>query len=351
MRDASAAVRAWLAGALLALLLASASNAVAQGEPTLSALTLELWPEYDRPGVLVIVRGTLSPEITLPASVTVNVPAASGGPFAVAVQQPDGSLVNTQFVTSAVGGDIAVTLQATAASFQVEYYDTALTAATPDRAFVFDWAPGWRVTAASLRIQEPRGASDLTAQPPVMLAGSSDLGLNYYTASLGALQPGQAVHVELKYVKATPGLSVEETPAEAGLPTVVPAVAVQPATAPALNLPSGPDAWRVWAAGGLVVAALGLGGWGGWLWWRGRRVHGVAPDVVRAPDHQTARPRPAVARVEPAPPTRPAPLPGSTPVERTRAAQNFCTQCGRPLSTTDGFCRQCGAPVRARQNA
>lgn len=351
MRRASQVFSAWLVGALLTLLLAWAPNATAQSDPTLSAVTLELWPEYDRAGVLVIVRGTLSPEVTLPASVTVNVPAASGGPFAVAVQQPDGSLVNTQFVTSAVGETIAVTLQATAASFQVEYYDTALAAATTDRTFVFDWAPGWRVTAASLRIQEPRGASDLTAQPPVMLAGSSDLGLNYYTASLGALEPGQAVHVELKYAKTIPGLSVEETAAEAGLPTVVPAVAAQPATANTLSLSSGPDAWRVWVAGGLVVAALGLGGWGGWLWWRGRRVEQAEPVVARVPDHPIGRPRVAVApEIAPAAP-RPLPLPGSAPVERSRAAQNFCTQCGRPLSTQDGFCRQCGAPMRARQNA
>ncbi len=339
-------------GALLTLLLAWVPNATAQSDPTLSALTLELWPEYDRAGVLVIVRGTLSPEIALPASVTVNVPAASGGPFAVAVQQPDGSLVNTQFVSSAVGANIAVTLQATAASFQVEYYDPALSTASTDRAFVFDWAPTWRVTAASLRIQEPRGASDLTAQPPVMLAGSSDLGLNYYTASLGALQPGQAVHVELKYVKTSPGLSVEESPAELGLPTVAPAAAVQPASANALSLPAGPDAWRIWVAGGLVVAALGLGGWGGWIWWRGRRVDGVGLDTARAPDQPTVRQRPAAAaRVVPVPPTRPLPLPESAPVERTRATQNFCTQCGRPLSTQDGFCRQCGAPVRVRQNS
>ena len=34
---------------------------------------------------------------------------------------------------------------------------------------------------------------------------------------------------------------------------------------------SSPDAWQGWVAGALIAAAVGLGGWGGLIWWRLRR--------------------------------------------------------------------------------
>ncbi len=332
----------WLAGALLTLLLAWAPPVAAQGDVALSALTIELWPEYDRASMLVILRGTLAPEVTLPASITISIPAVSGGPFAVAAQQADGSLMNAQFVTSADGDLIAVTLQATVASFQVEYYDPGLAITGDQRAFTFDWAPSWRVVAATLRVQEPRDAAGLSSQPPVMLAGSSDLGLNYHTASLGALAPGQAVQVELGYTKSTSTLSVEEIPAGAGLPTVADAAPVN-ASVSTFGLPTGPDDWRIWVGGALLLGGLGLAGWGGALWWRRRSAGGDA--VVPAPlPRRRVRPIARAPRVEST--SESAPQTGLS-----RPAVQYCTSCGRPLAAKDAFCRQCGAPARARPEA
>lgn len=329
----------WLAGALLALMLVAAPSAAAQSDVALNALTIEMWPEYDRATMLVILRGTLAPEVKLPASITLELPARTNGPFAVAAQQPDGSLVNAQFVTSAAGDKIAVTLQATAASFQVEYYDPAFTISGDQRTYSFDWTSPWRVVAASLRIQEPRDAGGLTAQPPVTLAGSSDLGLNYHTAALGVLEPNQVVHVELEYTKTTSALSVEELPQSAGVASTTDALPVSQPVA-GLSLPTGPDAWQGWVAGALIAAAVGLGGWGGLIWWRGR-----SPVVPAAPrSRKPTTPRPAVVT----PPARPEPDPAAP---TKQSAQNFCTHCGRPVSAKDAFCRSCGTPVRARQKA
>ncbi len=326
---------------LLTTGLLHAPHAAAQADVSLGALTIELWPEYDRPTALVILRGTLASDVTLPASITVHLPAGSGGPSAVAAQQADGSLVNTQFVTSADGDRLAVTLQATAPSFQVEYYDPGLTIADRNRSFAFTWESDWSVAAATLRIQEPRGATDLTAVPPVTLAGSSDLGLNYHTASLGALTLGQAVQVELTYAKATAELSAEEAPPSAD-PSLALTVADPTTQASSAGFPIAAGDWRVWLTGALVIGVLGFAGW---AIANGRRSR-LSPAAPRSPE----------ARLKVASQTSPRPMPVTSPSDppaptTARTAQHFCTQCGRPVGVDDVFCRKCGAPVRVRQRS
>ncbi len=330
-------VRKLLAGVgavlvVLTLVLSGGVNsAAAQADVSLSALTIELWPEFDRPSVLVILRGTLAADVKLPVSITLHVPAESGGPSAVALQQTDGSLVNAQYVTSDDAGAIAVTVQATTANFQVEYYDAGLKIEEKVRSFAFAWHSDWRVAAATLRIQEPRGASNLTGQPPVMLAGSSDLGLNYHTASLGALEVGQAVAAELHYDKDSAELSVEEAPPMSIAPTAVVEAAMTPAAAP---LSAGD--WRVWLGGGLLIGAVGLAGWGATKWRKTRTPVAQARSAPRVTVTPKATSPQRIAAV-------------SQPV--TSAVRNFCTQCGRPLGQRDAFCRQCGAEAPARQRS
>ena len=57
----------WLLVALAALGLLRGALASAQTEVAVQALTIELWPEYDQPSVLVILRATLDPAVPLPA--------------------------------------------------------------------------------------------------------------------------------------------------------------------------------------------------------------------------------------------------------------------------------------------
>ena len=63
---------------LLLLLLFAALPVAAQTEVTqLDTLTVELWPDYDRPAMLVILTGTLPESATLPATVTIPLPAGA----------------------------------------------------------------------------------------------------------------------------------------------------------------------------------------------------------------------------------------------------------------------------------
>lgn len=294
-------------------------SVLAQGETKLSALTIELWPEYDQPTMLVILRGTLAPETTLPASVTVHIPASANGPHAVAMQDANGQLTDAQFVTTPQVDSLAVTLQATLPSFQVEYYDAALKIEGEARQYAFAWTADFAVTAATLRVQEPVNARNLLGEPPLALAGASDIGLRYYTASLGALTAGQAVTAQINYAKPDAQLSVAQVTAQPpAAPVATPAlVAVQPNTLSEAQL-------QQWLAIALLVVSIGLMGLG-FLFWR----------RTRATPVRLARPRGRRSSNNP-PPASP-----------LATATKFCAQCGQPVGPEDRFCRHCGSAVGA----
>jgi hypothetical protein len=68
----------------------------AQGKLHLSLVSVDIWPEYDRPAVLMIYHITLAPDTVLPASLSLRVP--SGAEInAVAVVDATGNLINAPY--------------------------------------------------------------------------------------------------------------------------------------------------------------------------------------------------------------------------------------------------------------
>ena len=289
------------------------SAASAQAEVSLSALQVSIWPEYDRPSVLVILDGELDPAVTLPASVGIRIPAAGGTPHAVAVTGADGQLLSATYTTRPEGDDIIVMFQAPSPGFRVEYYDPALAIEGEARTFAFDWQTDYAIGEAVARVQQPAGARDLAGEPALTAVGTGQDGLDYYEVNWGARAAGDTLSLRLTYAK------TGNTLTNAGQ-----------ATAPAPQNVSSQPANRSlpWIIGGTVLG-LALAGAGLFAYARSR-----------GPARPTARPaaRPRRRRVSGA--ARPAASAGP-------AAQpaGFCTQCGQPRTASDRFCRHCGAPV------
>lgn len=312
-----------LACALLILTLSlNARPARAQETITLSSLTIDLWPEFDRPATLVILKGTLASSVKLPAQLTLHIPAASGGPFAVAAQDASGQLLDTQHTESQSGDSIAVNLTTDFPTFHLEYYDPALTITGEARDYTFQWTTDYAVSAVTLRVQEPVDARDLSAEPAVTPAGTADFGLNYYSASLGALSAGQSLSVHLRYSKSTARLSSEVVSQNTPVPLATPIVS-QPQPSQTNFTPI-----LLAAAGGLGLLMIGFGVWS---IIRNRREMGA--------EHPRRRRR-HVAQVGEDGPTPLEPGPGAATPAR------FCAQCGKPVLPGDRFCRNCGTPVR-----
>jgi hypothetical protein len=283
----------------------------AQTPATLSNLEVDLWPEYDRPGVLVIYRITLPSNVSLPTDLTLRIPAAVGEPNAVAAKQPDGSLLNAAYDRVVNGEWAEITLTATMPEIQVEYYDPGITRSGTTRTFAYRWPGDYNVQSFQVQVQQPKDATSLSTSPALGAGVTRDDGLVYYTSNIGQLPAGQAFDITVNYDKASDDLTAAN-------------MQVQP-SAPVADTAMG---WRnqiqaVLPWGLLILGVLLLVGGGVWYWQSGKRKD---------------QSQPSRRRRRAAPPTsEPAPAGGQA---------IYCHSCGKRAGPNDRFCRACGIKLR-----
>jgi len=288
-----------LALALLVLpAFAFAQGGAPKGNPRLASLGIEVWPEYDRPAALVILKGALAEGVKLPATVTLRLPAASGGAAAVAYSDTaDGNLLNLKHEFAQAGEYVALKFDAPTRFFHIEFYEPIATNA-PARSFRYVWPGDLAADRVMAVVQEPATAIDVVVEPNLDLPSTGQDGLRYRAGDLGARDAGKPLPIAVRYTKTDARPSAEIlNPARTAV--AVPAQAPPPSTAmvPAAATGGLPD----WAfpLGGFVL--LGLGGGALILWqWR-RSARAAAP------------------------------------------AGSFCGKCGAPLVAGHRFCGSCGA--------
>lgn len=300
-----------IAGALILalVLMVAVLPAHAQSAVVFDQMMIEIWPEYDRPGVLVIYRITLDAATTLPAQVSLTIPRAVGAPFNVAMQDLDGLLYNLAYTTEVQNDTQKVIFTTPAASLQFEYYDPSLTKDGSNRQFKFEWDAEYIINNLSISVQQPASASNMQIIPSLGPGQVKEDGLTYYTTDIGKVDAGTHLSVELSYTKPDDQLSV-------GLQPVQPSQPLSASTTGKTN----PVDILPWILGGIGVILLV----GGFLWfWLTKNRPVTVGDTRR-------RHRPA-------------------PALRTTATNDeaiYCHQCGRRASVGDVFCRTCGARLR-----
>jgi len=282
----------------LAVVLAPAFGAdppgrdLAAGKPRLARLQIEIWPEYDRPAAaLVILRGEIAGNVPLPASVSLGIPAASGGPSAVAYSTgAGGNLLSLKYDRGEASDFITLKFHTPERFIQIEFYDP-LAISGADRSYSYVWRGELAAERLSMILQEPALASDLSVQPGLEAAGLGQDGLRYRSSELGAFQAGKRLEVKVRYTKTDPRTSLEivkpESPASSATPSSAPSKAEL----------------AIWLVGS--VALLGFGTWAAMWWWVRRK--------------NLSQPRPDGA--------------------------GFCSKCGAPSGSGDRFCSKCGAPL------
>lgn len=267
---------------ILPLLFAVSLHAHAASNPPLSALQIEIWPEYDRPRALVIFKGELAESAALPADVALRLPAASGGPSAVAYADASGKLFNLVSKQEAAGSFVMVRISPPQRFFHIEFYDT-LAADKPQREYRYTWPGDLAVDKLSVLVKEPAAASNFAVLPNLDIAGQSPDGLNHRAAQLGAFKAGQQLPIEIRYTK------TDARPSTEIMASAAPAPSAQPdAAAPT---------WPLALVAGGVVVLLGATAA---LVWRRRRV---------------------------------------------KPSGRFCPKCGGATKAGDRFCANCGAAL------
>jgi hypothetical protein len=282
----------------------------AQTQPSLVSLAVDLWPEFDKPSMLVMYQFTLSPQVRLPAEIRLRIPASAGAPNAVANCQPDGSCFNAPYEQQRVGEWTELIFQATLPDLRVEFYDSALTKEGAKRHYEYTWPGDYAVEDLNIRVQQPAGAENMFVNPGTFSASAADDGFTYYSLDVGPVPAGQTVEVLVEYDKTSDELSSSSMP-------VQPSEPLSGETSGRTSLTS-----ALPFVLGLIGLALIIGG-GLWYWRSGQQ-----------------KPQPARSR-------RSRRRAASAPVDSGIAESNvYCHQCGKRAASGDRFCRTCGTQLR-----
>ena len=298
---------------IFVLVLLAAGGAQAQDDLGFDSLEVDLWPEYDRPTMLVIYHINLSTQASLPADLTIRIPAAAGEPHAVASRQPDGRLINLAYEQRVSDEWLSLSMKATTHEVQIEFYDPGLVKDGAARSFEYQWPGDYAVESLVIRVQQPVGATDMRISPDMGSGRAGADELTYYTYNTGSLPAGQPFKISINYQKATDELSSS-------------ALSLQP-SAPIENAASGrPITLQTalpWVLGFLGLALIIVGAL--WYWQSGRQK--ARPE--RRPRRRSAS--------QPAAPGEAVPAAGE---------HIYCHECGKRASPNDRFCRACGTPLR-----
>jgi hypothetical protein len=273
------------------------TGGVPKGNPRLASLNIEIWPEYDRPAALVILRGALAEGVKLPAAITLRLPAASGGPGAVAYSTTaDGNLLNLKHERANSGEFVTLKFEVPERFFHVEFYEPIATGAAA-RAYRYVWPGDLAVERVTVVVQEPVSASEISVEPRLEGQSTGQDGLRYRTAELGKLEAGKQLPIALRYTKldATPS---KPKATEQPVPVTAPAPAM--AAAPSLRRPA-QDCRMV-----LPLAAMALLGYSERCSFSG----------------------------------------GGGASRRRQPATQFCAKCGAAQAPGSRFCATCGARSR-----
>jgi hypothetical protein len=297
--------------ALAVLVFTLPPRAFAQTPDRLTALTISIWPEFDKPTVLVLLDGVLadaSPKV--PRQVSVLIP--TGAELNVATwMNPDGSFAPEQPAqqTRQDDGWTRVTFTITQPKFRVEYYHDLLRG-TPDKTLDFTYKSVGTIDAVTVEMQQPLKATNFAVTPAAQTTRTDSDGFKYFVQTYSNLAASQTLTAQVRYTKSDPNPSVQSVPPPT--PALVPAAAPTTGTSYDLFLL-------------IALVALGITAILGFFVWQQR-----APDRRRSANAGSPKRRRDKRRG------------GAV------AATVFCTQCGHALGSDDNFCPKCGTRRRVQ---
>lgn len=284
----------------------------AQERPTLSSMDISLWPEFDRPEMLVIYRGLFAADTPLPVPVEFRIPASAGQPNAVAYVGEGGERLNQPYTTRSEGDELIVSFELPTLGFQLEYYTALDVDSAGQREFAFTYPADYATTELRLDAQVPLGAQGFAIDPPATSVTQETDGLTYHLVSAGPLAQDEAQSWTITYQKSDSALTADSL-AQAGAPDeAVPPPAETEDSSTVLIF---------------VIAFVALLAVGGTAFWLGRHTQPTPEPLSQAAKQRKRR--------------------GSGKGEQAlEGGTTFCHQCGALLRYDSEFCHKCGTAIR-----
>lgn len=322
--------------AAVVLVLAAAAAPARAAELSATQMKVSVWPEYDDPRVLVINQADLDPSVQLPVDVTFNIPKGAEIGMACEVDSGGGHACKPYQMVD-MGDYQALTYKVEAQKkIFFEYYYDAFPAGTPERAFDFQYRPGFAVGNTTIEVQEPLRSTGFALDPGLAQTSKDSEGLTYHVQDFAGLPVGEPFSVKVSYTKSDSNPSVQ--PKESGA-----AAGGLPASGSGSNNTALFVVLAVLGFGTLMVGAYKVmrpapasgGGRGGGR--RPARSQSSRPKPARMQESGNERPRGGAAGNQRAR--------GGASGKRSRpdaSDTKFCTSCGSGIRRTDNFCPECG---------
>jgi len=230
-------------------------------QPRLERLEIAIWPEYDQPSVLVMLRAWLSPDTPLPNSIPLPIPTAAGSPSAVAKRFPGGELLVAQYMLE-TGEEMSTAYVSTdSPEIRLEYY-VPLDLSADERHYHFQWPGGLAIDRVLFEVMQPIGATGFTVQPAEGAPALANDGLIYQREDLGPVTVDQSFTIEVDYTKTSPTLTasaLQPTVHQSQPPGVQPPVPIAPTGGSATQTEAPPsDGVSPWLIPGLIVIGVGI---------------------------------------------------------------------------------------------
>lgn len=283
---------------LLFTLILPAAGHTQSKATAIDSLTIELWPDYDRASVLVLLTGALPADTTLPATVIIPIPETAQLNAVARIDRSDGQMKDDISSSPVPDGLSFITPDL---RFRLEYY-LPYTVNNNQRTFNFSWLAAISVNKFRLKVQRPLFASQLTTEPVSINIFSGEDGFTYYAFSEQAVPAGQSFSVRVDYTMTTAQLSVERlTP---------PSTRVQEPGLPSTAKTGSDINWSLLAivAGGIIILMV-------FVW----------KIAIRRAESKQPKTHNATAKKE--------------------SYSKFCSNCDNPVDIDDRFCSKCGASV------
>lgn len=281
--------------------------AQAQSGVLLSSVSVEIWPEYDQPAVLVIYHISLSAETTLPAILNLRVPARAEV-FAVAISDPVNGLLNADYDRTVQGSWATLSITANSPGVQVEYYEPLVKEGIT-RHVIYQWAGDYAVKEFSVTLQQPVSATGLGTNPILSNSYTGQDGFVYYQSAIQPLAAGESYTLTADYQKETESLSTT------GLP-VQPTQPLNASTSGRVTM----NSILPWVLAGIGGALIVVGIVGGYYMWKSGTRRSSSSHKRHARSQKA----------------------GET-------GEVYCFQCGKRAQPGDVFCRTCGMRIRKEE--
>jgi len=258
----------------------------------IDSLDIEIWPDYDRASVLILLTGALPGDTQFPASVTLPLPEDAQLNAVARIDSKDGDMKDDIFSSTDSPGSL--TFITSDLRFRVEYY-FPYTVDKGQRSFDYTWLAAIPVNHLQLRVQRPTSASTLNTEPAAANVVRDGAGFDYHIFPARAVPAGQPFTVHVDYKMTTAQFSATSLPRQnTGIQT--PAT---PSTGSGIN-----GALAAVVTGGLIIIGALI-----WQITSRRRASNLRKPVAK------------------------------------QSQEKFCGNCGAPTGEGDNFCSSCGSEL------